>query len=148
LDRESDTTIRRALIQIVGEYDESAFPSDERKALLPKLQETYRTKADPGLHASVEWLLRTWKEEAWLQQVQKDWARGKEMPLEAIVRLLVKEKEKPPPQWYINGQGQTMVVIPGPVEFEMGAPESEKDWNGEIQHKRRIGRTFAIAATA
>ena len=25
-------------------------------------------------------------------------------------------------QWYVNGQGQTLVVIRGPVEFEMGSP--------------------------
>jgi len=55
----------------------------------------------------------------------------------------------PPPGWYVNGQGQTMVVIPGPVEFVMGSPESEKDWKSdEVQHVRRIGRTFAIASTS
>src|SRR5581483_2245925 len=51
------------------------------------------------------------------------------------------------PQWYVNSQGQTMIVIPGPVEFLMGSPESEagrKD--NENQHKRRIARTFALAA--
>ena len=36
-----------------------------------------------------------------------------------------KDKEKTPPQWYVNGQGQTMVVIPGPVEFVMGSPPTE-----------------------
>jgi formylglycine-generating enzyme required for sulfatase activity len=49
------------------------------------------------------------------------------------------------PQWYVNTQGQTMVVIPGPVEFRMGSPGRASD---EPQHKRRIDRTFAIAATA
>jgi serine/threonine protein kinase/formylglycine-generating enzyme required for sulfatase activity len=149
LERESDLTVRRALLQILGEFDETAFAYDERKALLPRLREIYRTEADPGLHASAEWLLRTWKEEAWLQQVNKDWAEGKGQEgtrLEGVKRLLA--KEKPPPQWYVNGQGQTMVAIPGPVEFVMGSPVSEKDWNREVQHKRRIGRTFALAATA
>src|SRR5262249_61602481 len=41
-----------------------------------------------------------------------------------------------------------MVVIPGPVEFLMGSPSTEERRNpGELQHKKRIGRTFAIAAT-
>src|ERR1019366_9162522 len=51
------------------------------------------------------------------------------------------------PQWYVNGQGQTMVVMPGPVTFVMGSPVTEagrQDY--EPQHRRRIGRTFAIAA--
>ncbi len=40
-----------------------------------------------------------------------------------------------------------MVVIPGPLEFLMGSPEKEAGrLPGENQHKRRIGRTFALAA--
>jgi eukaryotic-like serine/threonine-protein kinase len=51
--------------------------------------------------------------------------------------------------WYVNGQGQTMVVIPGQVEFEMGSPATEAGrYAHEPQHKKRIGRTFAIAAKA
>jgi eukaryotic-like serine/threonine-protein kinase len=52
-----------------------------------------------------------------------------------------------PPQWYVNSQGQTMVVIPGPVEFVMGSPPTEAGRESrENQHKKRIGRTFALAA--
>ena len=40
-----------------------------------------------------------------------------------------------------------MVVIPGPVEFVMGSPPTEVNRrDDEPQHKKRIGRTFAIAA--
>ena len=39
-----------------------------------------------------------------------------------------------------------MVVIPGPVEFLMGSPSTEPGREeAEQQHKRRIGRTFALA---
>jgi formylglycine-generating enzyme required for sulfatase activity len=49
--------------------------------------------------------------------------------------------------WYVNGQGQTMVVIPGPVEFLMGSPPTEQGrYEPEVQHRKRIGRTFALAA--
>jgi eukaryotic-like serine/threonine-protein kinase len=55
----------------------------------------------------------------------------------------------PSPGWYVNTQGQTMVVIPGPVEFVMGSPPTEEGQDSdELQHKMRIGRTFAIAAKA
>ena len=109
------------------------------------------TATDPGLHAAAEWLLRTWKQEAWLKQVNEEWAKDKEQRekrLDGIGKLLAKDKEKTPPQWYVNRQGQTMVVIPGPVKFMMGSPKTEKDQSGhdEVQHKRRIGRSFAIAA--
>src|SRR5262249_40724125 len=38
--------------------------------------------------------------------------------------------------------------IPGPVEFLMGSPVTEKGRKLERQHKRWIGRSFALAAKA
>ena len=151
LDEETDLTIRRALLLSLGEFTETDFTPDERKAVLPKLQEMYRTASDPGLHAAAEWLLRTWKQEAWLTQVNEEWAKdgeGRDKRMAGIKELVTKDKEKTPPQWYVNSQGQTMVVIPGPVEFVMGSPPTEAHRRGdETPHKKRIGRTFALAAT-
>jgi len=49
--------------------------------------------------------------------------------------------------WYRTREGQTMVVIPGPVEFLMGSPSAEADQKAgfEQQHRLRIGRSFAVA---
>jgi formylglycine-generating enzyme required for sulfatase activity len=150
LDEEPDVTIRRALLLSLGEYGDKELSLEDRQGLLPKLQDRYRTATDPGLHAAVEWLLRTWKQEAWLQQVNDEWAKDKdqrEKCLEGIGKALAKDKEKTPPQWYVNGQGQTFVVVPGPVEFVMGSPLTEAErYDSELQHPRRIGRTFALAA--
>ncbi|MGH7170077.1 MAG: formylglycine-generating enzyme family protein [Gemmataceae bacterium] len=150
LEKEPDVTIRRALLLSLGYYGAKGFAADERKALIGKLQAIYRGDADPGLHAAAEWLLRTWQQEAWLRQVNAEWTKDKKQQtkrLAGIQQLLNKEKKKTP-QWYVNGQGQTMVVIPGPVEFVMGSPLSEADWRAnEDQHNRRIARTFALAAT-
>jgi serine/threonine protein kinase/formylglycine-generating enzyme required for sulfatase activity len=150
LAEEPDLTVRRALLLGLGEFSEKELPPATRKTLLPKLQAIYRTEADAGLHAAVEWLLRQWQQDAWLEQVNDDWARGAEQRkkrLEGIGKLLARDREKTPPQWYVNTQGQTMVVIPGPVEFQMGSPMTEKDRSGnEAQHLRRIARTFAISA--
>jgi formylglycine-generating enzyme required for sulfatase activity len=149
-DAEPDITIRRALLLSLGEFGDKELPPEARKALLPKLQDIYRREADPGLHAAAEWLLRTWQQQAWLKQVNEEWAKDKEQRAERLQRigqLLSKDKEKTPPQWYVNGQGQTMVVIPGPVEFVMGSPRTEAERRpDESQHKKRIGRTFALAA--
>ena len=114
---EEDITIRRALLLSLGEYSEQQLPATARHALLPKLQDIYRTDADPGLHAAAEWLLRHWQLEAWLQEVTDTWGKdkaGREQRLQRIEALLQKDQGKTPPQWYVNGQGQTMVVIPGP----------------------------------
>ena len=148
---EPDITIRRALILSLGEYREKELAAEARNALLPNLQGIYLYAADPGLHAAAEWLLRTWKEEAWLKQTNEEWAKDKEQRdkrIDGITQMLAKDKEQTPPQWYVNGQSQTMVVIPGPVEFVMGSPTTEVDRRDEEpQHKKRIGRTFALAAT-
>src|SRR5262249_58836772 len=125
LDEEPDVTIRRALLLSLGEYGEKELSLADRQGLLPKLQDMYRTATDPGLHAAAEWLLQTGKEEGWLKQVKEGGAKKKKQRrkgLQRMEKLVTKEKEKAPPQWYVNGQGQTMVVIPGPVAFVMGSP--------------------------
>jgi formylglycine-generating enzyme required for sulfatase activity len=51
-----------------------------------------------------------------------------------------------PTGWRVNGQGQTLSLIPGPVPFQMGSPPGEPDRDeGEKPHRRVIGRSFAIA---
>jgi hypothetical protein len=135
---------------LVMETDGLLFLGAVIAALTSFVATLYRNEADPGLHAAAEWLLRQWKEEPWLKQVNDEWEKDKEQRekrLESIRQLLTKDKEKSP-QWYVNGQGQTMVVVPGPVEFVMGSPLTAADRDDdERQHKKRIGRTFAIAAT-
>jgi formylglycine-generating enzyme required for sulfatase activity len=155
LEEEPDVTIRRALILSLGEYGEEAWPSGERDVLVKKMQELYRTAQDPGLHAAAEWLLRQpqWQKQEWLHQTNDACAKDKhwqEQRLEHIRQALAKQNGKTRPQWYVNSQGQTMVVIPGPVEFEMGSPPTEEGRVEEVdesQHRERIGRTFAIGAT-
>ncbi len=154
LDAEKEISIRRTLLLSLGEFSEAELPPASRMALLPKLQALYRTAPDPGLHAAVEWLLRTWKQEAWLKQVNDEWKNDKEQRekrIEEIRQSVAKDKGKAPKQWYVNGEGQTMVVIPGPVEFTIGSPTTEKERTGgpegpnEKPVTRSIGRSVAIA---
>ena len=135
LDEEPDMTIRRALLLSLGEFGEKEFAAGRSQGVAAEVAgDVPHGDADPGLHAAAEWLLRQWKQEAWLKQVNEEWAKDKEQRdkrLEGIKQLLTKDKEKTPPQWYVNGQGQTMVVIPGPVEFVMGR-----------RRRKRAGRTM------
>jgi serine/threonine protein kinase/formylglycine-generating enzyme required for sulfatase activity len=154
LEEESDITIRRALLLSLGEFTDEQLSTDARTAFVPKLKEIYIKDTDPGLHAEVEWLLRQWKQEDWLKQVNEAWTRDK-VKGEAWW-VAGKENNATPathhpaptmPQWYVNCLGQTMVVIPGPVEFWMGSPPTEERRGAmEGYHKRRIGRTYALAA--
>src|SRR5262249_22927922 len=74
---------------------------------------------------------------------------GRDRRSEKLQELVTKDRDRTPPQWYVNSRGQTMVVIPGPVEFLMGSPPAEEGRQpGESQHQRRIGRTVALGAKA
>jgi len=155
LEEETDATIQRALILSLGpeEFGEQAWTPEGKKLLVQQLQELYRTAADPGLHGAAEWLLRQWHQEQAIKEAEQAWAkdqRHREQRLQQIREGFAKGKGEG--CWYVNGQGQTLVVIPGPVEFLMGSPPSEAGRTGgpegqiELQHKKRIGRSFAMAA--
>lgn len=129
LDEEPEVSIRRALILSLGEYDD--VPSVASESLTNTLLEMYRDDSDPGIHGATEWLLRRWNQAEKLNEIDDQLTTGKV------------EGER---QWYINGQGHTMVIIPGPVEFLMGSPGTEAGRGSEERlHRRRIGRSFAIA---
>jgi formylglycine-generating enzyme required for sulfatase activity len=158
LDEESDVSVRRALLLALGEFGEKEFSSGERDLLVPKLLGLYRDDADAGLHGAAEWLLLQWGQQPKVKVVEDEWqgygeeVRAKRQErLDGIRQALAKGRAGP--QWYVNGQGQTMVVLPGPVEFLMGSPPTEADRlvgpegeEAERQHMRGIGRSFAIAA--
>ncbi len=152
LDEEPDGTIRRALLLSLGGHGEKEVAPEARPAVLSRLREIYRTSADPGMHAAAEWLLRQWQQEAWLKQRNDEWAKG--AVAGGAWRVAGNGRLVPPPStlhpspgWYVNTQGQTMVVVPGPTEFVMGSPPTEAGAaDTEPQHHKRIGRTFALAA--
>jgi hypothetical protein len=114
-DQEQDISIRRALLLSLGEFGLDRLPRVERQNLLPRLLQLFRDDPDPGLHAAAEWLLRHWDYDANLKEIDKELATGKV------------EGQR---QWYVNQQGQTMMIVPKPGEFWMG--------EGEERHRRRI----------
>jgi serine/threonine protein kinase/formylglycine-generating enzyme required for sulfatase activity len=140
LDTETDDSIRRALILCLGEFGPNQLSASKQQELAGELLGLYRDDPDPGVHGAAEWLLRQWNQQAQLRQIDRQLTTGK---LEGGR------------QWYVTkpsdtGQSHTMVVIPGPVEFLMGSPETETDRDairsvGEAQRWTRIGRSFAIA---
>jgi formylglycine-generating enzyme required for sulfatase activity len=123
LAEEKDVSVRRAILLSLGDYGLDRMPPAERRNQLPQLLDLYRDNADPGIHGAAEWLVRQWGAANRLQGIDKALASGK-----------VAGKR----QWYVNRQGQTMVVVPKPGEFWMG--------EGFGRHKRRINRTFAISS--
>ena len=136
LDQESDVSIRRALILSLGEYVVGRLSTAERIDWTTKQLNLYRNDPDPGIHGASEWLLRQWRNENQIQSIDKELGK---LPLPTLRADQGEASSKGNIRgWYINSLGQTMVIVPGPVEFEMG--------EGETQHRERIGHSFAIAS--
>ena len=136
---EKDVTIRRALILSLGEFHEDQLTESVRRNIVAKIEGWYQSETDPGIHGAVRWLFRQWNLDETITR------------LDAKLRQETITSREPPADdqrwWYINGQGQTMVVIRGPVEFQMGSPETEADRDSvETIHPVEIPRSFAIAA--
>jgi formylglycine-generating enzyme required for sulfatase activity len=123
LDQEKEVSARRAILLSLGEYGLDRFSQVQRQNVLPRLLQLYRDDVDPGIHGAAEWLLRQWKREDELKRIDKELTTGR-----------VQGKR----QWYINGQGQTMVVIVHAGEFWMS--------EGPERHRQMIGRSFALAS--
>jgi len=153
LNVEPDVSVKRALMLALGEFNRAAFSPDERARALDKLRELYVTAPDAGLHGAVQWVLRRWDQESWLEQTQAGWAQDKQqraLKIENIRRTLATAPgQSHGSEWYVNSQGQTMVVLAGPAEFVMGSPptEASRVTDEEPQHREHIERSFAIAAT-
>src|SRR5262249_15513602 len=131
LAEEPDVTVRRGLLLSLGPEEVSgrAWAPEGKGRPVGQVEDMDCTAGGPGLRAAAEWLLRQLQEEAWLVQTDEAWAKDKgmrEKRLAHVKQVLAKEKDKAKPQWYVTGQGQTMVVVPGPVEFVMGSPPTEK----------------------
>jgi formylglycine-generating enzyme required for sulfatase activity len=148
LDEEPDATIRRALLWSLGELEPDRLSLAERAPLIPKLLRLYREDPDPGLHGATEWLLRQWNQQGKIKEIDRQLVKERDQRLGRIHQQLASGGRRlPQPRWYVNGQGQTMVVIPGPVTFLMGSPPTEAGrYESEWLHPQRIGRSFAIAA--
>ena len=123
LDEEQEVSARRAILLSLGGFGVDRMSQTERRNLLPRLLQMYADDPDPGIHGAAEWLMRQWQMGEELGKINKGLATGK-----------IESKR----QWYINRQGQTMIVIPMAGEFWMG---EEKQ-----RHRQQIGHSFAIAS--
>lgn len=130
--RERNSSRRRALLLILGNFHPSAFIPSQRQIFLGQVRATFRTDPDSGVHSAAEWLLEQWGEHQFLQDARRELGEAAQISADR--------------RWLVNHQGQTFAVIPGPVEFLMGSPAQE--WqrvNTEQLHRRRIDRSFAIS---
>jgi formylglycine-generating enzyme required for sulfatase activity len=127
-----ETSQRRALILALGTYGTEGRSPGEREPLIVKLLDLYRNDPDAGIHGAAEWTLRKWDQGEKLKSTEAG---------------LPRFQDRGHRRWCFNGQGQTFVLVEGPVEFRMGSPPTELDRDsGETPHRRAIPRRFALAA--
>jgi formylglycine-generating enzyme required for sulfatase activity len=130
---------RRALLLALGAYPVDRLNPADRVQWQGRLRQWYRDETDAGLHGAVEWLMRKWKDDAEVARTEKEMARTNPQGRPEGNR-----------GWYVNGQGQTLVVVPEPDEpFWMGSPGSETGrlpGAYEALHRVCIPRSFAIGA--
>src|SRR5262249_54161025 len=143
----------RALLVALGDFPPELVP--EREAFAAKLLVLYREHPDSGLHSAIDWLLRQkWGKAA--EGAAIDAELAKQTREQVVGRGLADMRGGPlfrgpgggqGRAWYVNGEGQTFGVVRGPVEFTLGSPKSEpgRIAANEPAHRKRIGRSFAIA---
>ena len=143
LQAEADVSARRALILILGAFDDDVLPAIVRTPLASKLIDLYRNDPDPGVHSAIDWLLRYGKQG--LADRRLDWNAADGL------RLLDSQLAGQPPvgrKWFVTKESHTLAVIEGPVELTMGSPLYETyrpKGEEEAQHRVRIPRSFAVA---
>jgi formylglycine-generating enzyme required for sulfatase activity len=122
----------RALILALAKYPRESMSFDGFPGLTRTLARLHREHPDAGVHSAAELALRNWDRRDLLSTAPgPPLAAGQ--PIER--------------RWYVNREGQTMILIDGPVEFDMGSPLSDPTRDETEYHRRcRIPRRFAIAA--
>jgi formylglycine-generating enzyme required for sulfatase activity len=150
---EKDPSARQGLVLALGEYSAEQRAEVVRGPLVDRVLTDYRDDADPGVHSAAEWTLRRWypgfrkismerlrrlvngpeMDRAFVRklidddaewQIMERFARIDQELVRAGATRLAGEVNRP--CWYVNGQGQTFVVIPAPGPFEIGSPEDER----------------------
>jgi formylglycine-generating enzyme required for sulfatase activity len=123
-------SIRQAILLALGGYQPENLSATDRADILERCRQMYETDPDAGVHAAVEWVFRAWGQAALLPALRS--------------RL---PDRTPVGNWYVTGNGHTMVVFRHPLSFAMGSPASEPRRDPvETRHERLIDRGFAIGA--
>jgi len=169
LGAEGDVSAKRALVLALGEMAAALPPDSPRRGVLhdtlvPVLQTIYAADPDPGLHAAAEWSLRQLGERQWIWGRIQEWRKARSdasparrpdgppaLPATAAAPAgpaSSRSATSVTPAWIVNGQGQTLVVVPGPVVFSTGSPTSEDGHQDDEQQRgTRIAAPYAISAT-
>ncbi len=136
-ERETDVTVKRALLLAIGEFKPTQLSDVSPDSLVQKLLLVYRNEPDAGLHAAAEWLLRTWGQADAIADVDQELA----MPDGERMKAGSDGKN-----WFINRSGHSFVILDA-GEIKLGSPPDEPNhYINETFRVRRINRRLAFSA--
>ena len=140
---DSSASARRTFILSLADLGDQDLTDPARTFATRRLLRMYRQDPDPGTHSAIGWLLGHDRQ----GERRRALAWGQAEALRRIERDLA-GRSGAERDWFVTSTGQTMTVVPGPVEFVMGSPPDEAGRTpDEARHRVRIPRSFAIATT-
>jgi eukaryotic-like serine/threonine-protein kinase len=130
LDGEPNTSARRAIMLALGSYEPEQLVEQDRRSLIDRCADLYRSDPDAGVHSAAEWVLRHWGQSAALSD--------SEVPAAGA--------PSPDAKWFVAPQGHTFSVIDGRVSATIGSLSTEEGRSvTEKPHALMIGRKFGLA---
>jgi sulfatase modifying factor 1 len=113
---DAEPSVRRALIQAIGEMPASAWDPDERQKVASALLELFRNHPDAGIHASARWLLAEWGFRSKVREIDEE--------------LVMAQGYRKDFRWRVGRCGLTFVRVDDPEtgrEFEVSDTEVPRD---------------------
>ena len=151
---ENDISIRRAILLALGEFKLVHISSGLREDVVKRAKDIFLNDPDAGLHASAQWLLQQWGEKQWVATTLDSLRQNPQTKEQRKATLKMAQESSrnnasfTEPRWILNAQGQTEVVIFGPVNFMMGnAAKNANETSVDGQHQVQISHSFVLGAT-
>ena len=125
---ETDKSIQTAILIALADFDLNALGETQRAALVERITTSYQDEPNSGIHGSCEFVLRK---------------AGLEIPALSPTSNIADKQQG----WIVDGQGHTLTVVHGPIEYQMGSVPQTKGRKSDQERLRikKIPRSFAVA---
>jgi formylglycine-generating enzyme required for sulfatase activity len=127
-----DSTELQALLLMWAEMRPAAAAAPVRATVIATARRLYGDDPDPGVHSAAELLLRRWGGPDVLDQCDAEMRERPSVPKGS--------------RWELGPNGHTFAILPGPLEFRMGAsPHETAHYGDPVLHYRKIDRSLMVA---
>jgi serine/threonine protein kinase/formylglycine-generating enzyme required for sulfatase activity len=127
-----DPIERQAILLAWAEMPQAALPYALKATVIARARVLFLEDPDPGVHSAAELVLRRWADPQLLESLREE--------LESAAL------SNPGLRWATGPNEHTFAILPGPLEFRMGAPPGKGEYYGEpVLHYRKIDRSIMVA---